>query len=404
MKKYLWIFSLAGLLFACNNNEDDPQPVPEKENMTILSYLVANNSLDKDLLVNIGAMYKGLAGMKEPATLLVYWDGKTKIGDNDVNHLLLKYRTDGKGNINGRPSLDVSATLDEILDKAEIIKEYPSQCSTDKEVMIEVLNDMTNLVTVDKIGLIAGSHASSWVPASSSRAFGDDAGKSIQIIDMVEAIASTGRTFDFLLFDACLMGSAEVCYDFRKVSNFQIVSVLEIPAYGFPYDLMLAYLFEGKKEGYVEACQTYIDYYNLKGNSYWGTISLIDSKKMEDLAKFLHKEITSHKDLLKDFKYSTIQEYGRRAYKYCSFDVKQFVKVLNDGVVSSSFDKLLSETVVYAGCVENPTREFLIDKENYSGIGLYIPIRGKYDWNTYFKTLDWYTAAGWNEVSFSWNF
>jgi hypothetical protein len=133
-------------------------------------------------------MYKGLAGMKEPATLLVYWDGKTKIGDNDVNHSLLKYRTDGKGNINGRPSLDVSATLDEILDEAEIIKEYPSQCSTDKEVMIEVLNDMTNLVTVDKIGLIAGSHASSWVPASSSRAFGDDAGKSIQIIDMVEAI------------------------------------------------------------------------------------------------------------------------------------------------------------------------------------------------------------------------
>ena len=22
----------------------------------------------------------------------------------------------------------------------------------------------------------------------------------------------------------------------------------------------------------------------------------------------------------------------------------------------------------------------------------------------YFKTLDWYTAAGWNEVDFSWNF
>jgi hypothetical protein len=64
----------------------------------------------------------------------------------------------------------------------------------------------------------------------------------------------------------------------------------------------------------------------------------------------------------------------------------------------------LSETVVYAGCVENPIREFSIDKENYSGIGLYIPIKGKYDWNTYFKTLDWYTAAGWNEVTFSWNF
>ena len=71
MKKYLWIFSLAGLLFACNNNQDDPQPEPGKKNMTILSYLVANNNLNNALLVNIGAMYDGLAGMDEPATLMV---------------------------------------------------------------------------------------------------------------------------------------------------------------------------------------------------------------------------------------------------------------------------------------------------------------------------------------------
>ena len=49
MKKYLWNFSLAGLLFACNNNQDDPQPEPGKKNMTILSYLVANNNLNNAL-------------------------------------------------------------------------------------------------------------------------------------------------------------------------------------------------------------------------------------------------------------------------------------------------------------------------------------------------------------------
>ena len=99
MKKFLWIFSLAGLLFACNNN-DDPEPKPVNDSMTILSYLVANNNLDDYMLGNIGAMYDGLATMKEPAVLLIYWDGQTSMGVNKSKHLILKYETDGKGNIN----------------------------------------------------------------------------------------------------------------------------------------------------------------------------------------------------------------------------------------------------------------------------------------------------------------
>jgi len=37
-------------------------------------------------------------------------------------------------------------------------------------------------------------------------------------------------------------------------------------------------------------------------------------------------------------------------------------------------------------------------------LGIYVPVEARPKWNTYFKTLDWYTAAGWSEVDFSWDF
>ena len=75
LKKYLWAMFAACILTACSN-DDMPEPIPNDNSITILSYLIADNNLNDDLLGNIGTMYDGLAKIKEPATLLIYWDGK----------------------------------------------------------------------------------------------------------------------------------------------------------------------------------------------------------------------------------------------------------------------------------------------------------------------------------------
>lgn len=67
MKK-IWYLFVALLVFtACNN--DEPEPVVEKANRTVLAYLVSNNkagvSLDNELKDNICWMYQGLTQMKE---------------------------------------------------------------------------------------------------------------------------------------------------------------------------------------------------------------------------------------------------------------------------------------------------------------------------------------------------
>lgn len=420
MKKLLWPLMLLCFLVACDTSDDpNPSPKPEPEPvenapLTLLAYLVANNNLDDDILANIGAMYDGMAEMEQPATLLVYWDGKTSIGANKATHLILKYEADGKGNINGMKPLDETATLDDVLEVGDVVKEYSTQLSTDKLVMTRVLNDMIALSPTERVGLVVGSHASSWLNTifmSRSRAFGQDGSgtdNTMTIDKMAGAMEATGKKFDFILFDACFMGTAEVNYAFRNVADYQIASVMEVPAYGFPYDVFMEHLYGGTVEGYKKVCQSYTDFYAQRfkdGYQAWATISLVDSKEVEAMTGLIKQEITGHKDALGDYDISVLQEYGRQGGPDIAYDLAQFVGDLNGGVIPEAFEEQLEKTVLYKGCLdEAKPGSYSVDASNYCGIGIYIPIEERSKWNAYFKTIEWYEASGWNEVTFSWDF
>lgn len=385
-----------------------------KAPLTILAYLVANNNLDDDLLANIGSMYDGLATMDKEATLLVYWDGKTTIGDNKSSHLVLKYVTDGKGKINGLSALDETATLDDVLEVGEIVKEYSTQLSTDKQVMSKVLKDMVGMATTERIGLVTGSHASSWLNSiyfSRSRAFGQDGSgtdNTMLIADMVEAMKSVGRNFDFVLFDACFMGTAEVAYAFREVADYQISSVMEVPAYGFPYDVFMKDLYKGTADGYKQVCKAYTDFYAQRyaeGYQAWASIALMKSAEMQGLIGQVKTEIVEHKDALADYDVTKLQEYGRQGGPDIAYDLEQFIKDLNGGSSPAAFKAQLDKAVLYKGCLEtSKPASYKVDAANYCGMGIYIPIESRSKWNDYFKTIDWFTVSGWSEVTFSWDF
>ena len=415
VKKALWLLSVLLFLSSCNPSDEEPTPIPDKDSVTVLSYLIANNDLDDELLFNIEIMYDGLKSMDKPATLLVYWDGKSSMGKNNSTHLILKYETDGKGKINGKPALGIDATTREILDVAEVLKEYSSQVSTDKDVFQSVLSDMVSFSPTDKLGLIIGSHGSAWLNtiSTSGRALGYDGNtsNSIELTDMVEAIETVGNKFEFLLFDACFMGTAEVCYECRDLADYIIASVMEVPGYGFPYDYFLSDLYNGTIIGYKKVCQSFVDYYKSeyeKGkDGCWGTIALVDCSEVTNLITLVREEIVTHKDALSDYDAGKLQEYGRDGGKYIAYDLQHFIKDLNAGEVPWAFENQMNKTVLYKGCLEEARYypyNYDVDATNYCGLGIYIPNEDYPQWNTYFKTLEWYTASGWNEVSFSWNF
>ena len=413
MKKLFLLLTFVSLFTACK--DDDGPSGGKKENapVTVMGYFVADASgIEDDIFRNIAAMYDGLALMKKPATLLVYWDGSGDYGQWE-DPVILRYTTDGKGNVNGQKQLPEDATANEVVDLAEVVKQYPSQLSVDKSVMTQVLKDMIAVSPTERVGLVAASHGSAWTNSIfMSRSFGQD-GKgtdnTMLVSDMADAMKATGKKFDFLLFDACFMGTAEVCYDLRDVADYQIVSVMEVPAYGFPYESSLDYLYEGTVDGYKKICQAYTDFYKQRyenGNQAWGTIALVDSKEMEGLADATRAEIVEHKDVLgNDFDESDIQEYGKQGGRGIAYDLGQLMAVLNNGTMPSVFADQLNKTVLYKSCLEiaNPS-SYKVDAANYCGLGVYIPIRYNDNWNDFFKTISWYTVAGWNEVTFSWDF
>lgn len=413
MKKLFLLLTFVSLFTACK--DDDGPSGGKKENapVTVMGYFVADASgIEDDIFRNIAAMYDGLALMKKPATLLVYWDGSGDYGQWE-DPVILRYTTDGKGNVNGQKQLPEDATANEVVDLAEVVKQYPSQLSVDKSVMTQVLKDMIAVSPTERVGLVAASHGSAWTNSIfMSRSFGQD-GKgtdnTMLVSDMADAMKATGKKFDFLLFDACFMGTAEVCYDLRDVADYQIVSVMEVPAYGFPYESSLDYLYEGTVDGYKKICQAYIDFYQERyenGDYAWGTIALVDSKEMEGLADATRAEIVEHKDVLgNDFDESDIQEYGKQGGRGIAYDLGQLMAVLNNGTMPNAFADQLNKTVLYKSCLEiaNPS-SYKVDAANYCGLGVYIPIRYNDNWNDFFKTISWYTVAGWNEVTFSWDF
>ena len=413
MKKLFLLLTFVSLFTACK--DDDGPSGGKKENapITVMGYFVADASgIEDDIFRNIAAMYDGLALMKKPATLLVYWDGSGDYGQWE-DPVILRYTTDGKGNVNGQKQLPEDATANEVVDLAEVVKQYPSQLSVDKSVMTQVLKDMIAVSPTERVGLVAASHGSAWTNSIfMSRSFGQD-GKgtdnTMLVSDMADAMKATGKKFDFLLFDACFMGTAEVCYDLRDVADYQIVSVMEVPAYGFPYESSLDYLYEGTVDGYKKICQAYIDFYQEgyeNGDYAWGTIALVDSKEMEGLADATRAEIVEHKNVLgNDFDESDIQEYGKQGGRGIAYDLGQLMAVLNNGTMPNAFADQLNKTVLYKSCLEiaNPSSH-KVDAANYCGLGVYIPIRYNDNWNDFFKTISWYTVVGWNEVTFSWDF
>ena len=415
LKRFWGVFLLFGLLVACTEDDEptvNPEPTPADESVTVLSYMIANNNLDDFMVQNVCIMYDGLAVMTEPATLLIYWDGQTAVGKNKSKHLILKYETDGKGKINGKKALETTSSWKEVFDEAVILKEYPDQLSTDKEVMATVLQDMAKFSPTQNLGLIVGSHGSSWYNTIYTRAMGYDGSTSnfINLPDMVEAMETLEKPFEFILFDACYMGTMEVAYEFRHVAEYQLSSVMEVPAYGFPYDSFMGELYKGTVEGYKKVCQSFGGYYQDvydEGKTAWGTIALIDSKEVENMTQAVRQQIVSHKDTLASYVPKRIQEYGRQAGRGIAYDLEHFVRDLNGGVTPQAFVEQLEKTVLYKGCLEDARYDpyiYDVDADNYCGLGIYIPQSDKSKWNPYFKTLDWYEASGWNEVTFSWGF
>lgn len=394
---------LAGALtFSCSNEIPEGKPVMRK-GRTVLAYLVANNNLNTYLEDNVVWMYEALSSMTDTCTLLVYYRPRSNDATFD-GPTLMEFVSDGSGNVNGLPSPGENVSFDEVVEIARK-KVYPSDNSyvaVDPQVMRQVFLDMQEAAPSESYGLIFGSHASSWIEGSKSvqsKAFGDDNGYSINLPELADVLLSSfSQKLDFLLFDACMMGTAEVAYELREATDYLIGSVMETSVLGFPYHRVLPYLY-GAASGFSQVCTDFISFN--KENNAWGTCALVDCSKAAGLANAVGAGLETYKSELSDLDYENdIQQYGVKSYKNFSFDIGDFFRVLNSGQIPENIQSALNEAVAAKACLSGAAYEFegvTVDENRFCGIGMYFPDRGiKDSWDEYYRaSIAWYQAAGW---------
>lgn len=417
-----WLYTLLVIVLAACSNEIPEQQPAKRSGRTVLAYLISNNkagSLDTYLRDNVIDMYTALGNMKESCTLLVFYRPYT--GDTPLsNPTLMSFYADGRGNINNLAALTGSELTFDAVCRIAQKKEYTmnSQIATDPAVMKEVFTDMQTVAPSDSYGLVLGSHASGWMKGNSvqSKAFGDDDGYNINIPDLADVLKNSfSEKLDFVLFDACMMGTAEVGYELKEITSHCIASVMETPALGFPYKQIFSYLYSENID-YSAVCHEFISFN--KVNNAWGTCAVMDCSQMENLASAVKAKLSEWQDALSSVSMQNVQQYGVNSYKYFSYDVLDFFRELGgkSGVAETdlneaiaSIQTVLNEAVIAKECIPNPSNSsFRVDETRFCGIGMYIPKEvNDYvpdniswnNWNDYYKqSISWYHAAGWADL------
>lgn len=401
-KLFLYIVSLFILTGCSDEIPEHERPVQSKR--AILAYLIANNDLDTDIMNNVVWMYESLAESQDSCSLAIYY--KPSSSNNYIEEAqILTFFTDGHGQINGQPALEGSEmTTGNVVEQALKYAAIPGT-ATDTEVMQANLQAMTDIIPAENYGLIFGSHATSWMPAEenpfiSTKSFGQDgAYNSINIPEFADVLeASFPGNLDFVLFDACMMQTAEVCYELRNATHYCIASVMETPRVGFPYHRILSELYQDEID-FNQVCTDVISFNKEMG--LWGTYAAVDCTQMDAFAASVREEIASKASLVENLSSHAIQQYGRNQFRFFSFDIADLIQQLNEGVLPDAFQQILSQTIIAKSCIESVNRQIIgdFDEDKYCGMGMYIPdaVPGNTRWNDYYRSaISWYQTV-WSE-------
>jgi hypothetical protein len=328
---------------------------------TVIVYMAADNDLWADALVDVEEMQAGFS--EQRVNLVVFLD----------------------------PSGEPPCLLKIAHGTKTTVKTYPEHNSADASQMRKVLDDAIVLYPARSYGLALWSHGTSWLPANHLlKSFGEDGGKQMNIPELAAALPVH---FDFILFDACLMGSVEVAYELKDKTDYLIASSTETIYEGFPYDEIVPELLKSNID-MIRIAQTYFDYYNrLPGAYRSATISVTSTKELAHLAEVTKQLLTGASCNLSLFDRTAVQRLDIYSEQY-AFDFFDFISKIAPEADKSLLTQQLNKTVLYKANTAQFLEEYNI--ETYCGLSCYIPHPNRSDLSSYYKTLKWYAASGFN--------
>jgi len=350
---------------ACSKDEIINSEDGVKEHVVIV-YMAADNNLDKYAWQNINKMESGMV-TNENNSLIVYIDP-----END-----------------GPKIYDIKKDYSENI-VSPVIKTYVEHNSADPLILNQVLTDIIDMYPAKSYSLILWSHGTGWLPPMNTlRAFGEDNTNEMDIRDLEVALPFK---FNYIIFDACMMGSVEVMYQLRNKADYILASPTDILTEGFPYDSIIPYLFLGEA-GLIKTAEKFYDYYNNKSDdAQSATISLVKTKELSRLAELNYNLFSDSNISKSECNIDSVQKLDMFVHPLC-FDYYDFLlKNFNDNAQLTTIQDQISKTVIFKAS----TKQFLgkITINTFCGLSCYVPSQ-YYDFlNNYYKNLSWSNDSG----------
>ena len=372
--KYIIYSVLFALLLGSCSKEDIEIKGPAKR--TVLAYMIASTNLGSDIRANIRQMMtvasnKALNG----GNLVVYYS------ESKSRSYLFQIKEDKKGNI-----------------VTDTVRFYENQSAILPETMYKVIKETTELFPAESYGLVLSSHGTSWLPGnfSSLRSFGEENGQYMEITEMNEALE--GFHFDFMLFDACYMSGIECAYELKDKTDYFLGSPTEVLARGFPYEDFLPALFKDKAD--LEAVtKSFYEYYSNNGNASYGTVSLIKTSELNELAQIVNdilKDKTEENIYALPLSNMQILEYLTYSSPHMLYDFDDFIKYLANDEQYQRFTTCMGKAVIskYATPYSYYAALYGARKiERFSGLSVFVPQPSLTKLSDWYKQLAWYKAV-----------
>lgn len=294
------------------------------------------------------------------------------------------------------------------------VKEYTGRISSDAQTLALVIRDITRDFPAEVYSLVLWSHGTGWIPQDfplvtksalrtysmttglqfpPTKTFGlqtrENINYEIELEDLKNAIPS--GVFDYIVFDACYMGSIEVLYALRDKADYIISSPCEIIADGFPYSKITQELTSESHDAQklsTSIAKKYFEYYNTHAiPSYrYATVSVVRTDKLNALCSSVKSIIQSHRndiDIL-DIKITQVLDSYSNHFIY---DLDSFISPISYTNEYHNFSTAIDAAVIYKA---HTPYMFDIPINIFSGISTYIPLPSSPQRNRCYQNTEWY--------------
>lgn len=423
------------VLFSVSCTKDGEEPCYPHSSRVVLVYMAGDNSLGGYVRDNLDAMTRGMASAPSGSRTIAYVDTPGE------NPRLVEVTASGTKTLHTWPSPHNSAsvaTVREVVSlvrtlapadryglvlwshglawmpswatgyltrsKARMAESWPqtkheemlpaSFASATPPDSVPVSVTITGPASADR-PIPTASVPTSW-PAT--KWFGQDTGESpagyLDTEQLSEAIPS--GVFDWILFDACFMASAETLYALRDKADRIVCSPAEVIADGFPYGEIMAELLRPEPD-LRAVCESYYLHYAQHAQSSYrsATVSLVETSQLEALAaataSVLRTALAADPEALAGMDLNRLQPLDRYR-RHFLFDMGSVVGELETrGLVPASlagaWRAQLARTVTYEA--HTPTMLGLA-LDACCGLSMYVPVSAYADLNEYYRSLEWY--------------